>query len=64
MRRNDATETERGRMRKENEDEKDNRRRKMKDYIVKVRQEERKKEIEAKGLKARQMRKCTYVCRY
>jgi hypothetical protein len=28
-------------MRKENEDEKDYRRRKMKDYIVKVRQEER-----------------------
>ncbi len=59
MRRNDETETERVRMRKENEDEKDNRRRKMKDYIVKVKQEERKKKIEAKGFKARQIRKCT-----
>ncbi len=36
----------------------------MKDYVVKVRQEERKKEIEDKGLNARQMRKRIHVCRY
>jgi hypothetical protein len=40
--------------------EKDIRRRKMKNVFVKVRKEERKKEIEAKGLIARQMRKCIH----